>query len=505
MNISFPYTFNFKSILSLIICIVLSSVALHSQSYKTQLALDAGAKINAIVKRGDSGFIMSSYQENKYGGKNSTNIRINYFDKSLKQKWEYIVPHGANQKEDFFVASEATPYIYWMSSRYDKEMLDNGKSRERIISIQRFNSKGEVEQFKTGILESKKEVELIHIYSDKDNLYYFSLKPAEYKKSKMVSPEVMYMYTLPHTSQRFTKTTINPELPLDGEYSLIEAQMGLIGHTDSLIYISQKRIQIQSNKMEITVFAINKAGEMVSSFKIEPGIEGFYSPHRTDFNWENNGEVHFGKDFLYAREEYKANANSMVSIDLDKINNRLIVYGLASKQNDQFAGMSHEIKSIFLQTYSLDGRHLSTTDYDIDNNPANCLILGKRGSAWQKNLNFTILSKDVFKLDFHYTMGDITTYYLGSKRIIEGYRNDNFYRDSKGFWVDCNLWDEMRFELLALPKYSIPSYSQYLKKINNDGGSALNDYSSIGFTNCNILLKYNEEANKTFIDLLCFE
>ncbi len=504
MNIRFPFFLQIKNITLLFFILIISFNKLVSQTKSTILALDEGAKISAVVKRGDSGFILSSYQENKYGSQKSTNIRINYFDKSLKQQWEYIAPNGLYQKEEFFVASETTPFIYWMSSRYDKEMLENGKSRERIISIQRFNSKGEVEQFKTGILESNKEVELIHIYSDKDNLYYFSLKPAEYKKSKMVSPEVMYMYTLPHTSQRFTKTTINLELPMDGEYSLIEAQMGFVGHTDSLNYICQKRIQIQSNKMEITVFAINKDGEQVGSFKIEPGIQGFYSPHRTDFNWENGGEVHIGKEFHYANEGYKAKASSMVSIDLDQINNRLIVYGLASKQNDQIAGMSHEIKHIFLQTYSLDGQQLSRTDYDIDNNPANSLVLGKRGSAWQKTLNFTIVSKDVFKMDFHYYMGDITTYYLSSSKIIDGYRYGNIFKDSKGFWLGCLLWDEMRLELSAIPPFSIPTYSNYIYSINKTEGD-LSGHSSIKFSNCNIVFIYKNEGKETGIDLLLFE
>jgi len=363
---------------------VISSVALHSQSYKTQLVLDKDAKIRAVVKRGDSGFIVSSYQENTYGRQLSTNTRINYYDKSLKKQWEYIVPSGAYQNEEYFVASEATPFIYWMTTYYDKEMLDNGKSRERIISIQRFNSKGEVEQFKASILESRKEVELLHMYSDKDQLYYFTIKPAEYKKFKMVSPEVIYMYTMPHNSQRFTKTTFNLELPLDEEYDFIEAQLGFVGHTDSLIYISQKRIQTLGNKMEITVFAINKAGELVNSFKIEPGIKGYYSPHRTDINWENSGEVHIGNEFLYAHEDYKAKASSMVSIDLDQVNNRFLVYGIASNKNDQTGGQSHEIKSIFLQTYTLDGKQLSNTNYDIDNNPANCFLLSRSGSAWQK-------------------------------------------------------------------------------------------------------------------------
>ena len=504
MNSRFLFLFNFKSIALLFTSFLLSSIVLHSQSYKTKLVLDKDAKIRAVVKRGDSGFIVSSYQENTYGRQLSTNTRINYYDKSLKKQWEYIVPQGAYQNEEYFVASEETPFIYWMTTYYDKEMLDNGKSRERIISIQRFNSKGEVEQFKTGILESRKEVDLLHMYSDKDQLYYFTIKPAEYKKSKMVSHEVMYMYTMPHNSQRFTKTTFNLELPLDEQYSWVEAQLGFVGHTDSLIYISQKRIQVLTNKMEITVFAINMAGELVNSFKIDPGIQGYYSPHRTDFNWENSGEVHIGNEFLYAHEDYKAKASSMVSIHLDEVNNRFLVCGLASKQNDQIAGMSHEIKRIFIQTYSLDGQQLSSTDYDIDNNPANNVVLGKHGSAWQKTMNFTMLSKDVFKLDFHYTMGDFTTYYLSDTKIIDAYRKDNTYKDSKGFWLKCNMWDEMRLELSAIPPFSIPTYANYLYNLNKTEGD-LSGHSSLKFSNCSIVFIYKNEGKETSIDLLLFD
>lgn len=479
-------------------------MVLHSQSFKTKLVLDEGAKISKVVKRGDSGFIVSTYQENTYGRQLSTNTRINYYDKSLKKQWEYIAPKGLYQNEDYFVASEETPFIYWMSTRYDKEMLEDGKSRERIISIQRFNSKGEVEQFNTGILESKKEVTPIHIYSDKDKLYYFSVKPAEYKKSKMVSHEVMYMYTMPHNSQRFTKTTFNLELPLDEQYSWVEAQLGFVGHTDSLIYISQKRIQVLTNKMEITVFAINMAGELVNSFKIDPGIQGYYTPHRTDFNWENSGEVHIGNEFLFAQEEFKTKASSMVSIHLDEVNNRFLVYGLASKHNDQYGVMSREIKRIFIQTYSLDGQQLSTTDYDIDNNPANNVLLGKKGASWQKTMNFTMLSKDVFKLDFHYTMGDFTTYYLSDTKIIDGYRKDNTYKNSKGFWLECNMWDEMRLELSAIPPYSIPTYANYLYNLDKTVAD-LSGHSSIKFSNCNIVFIYKNESKETSIDLLLFD
>ena len=504
MNSRFLSPSHFKSIALLFISFVISSIALHSQSYKTKLVLDEGAKISALVKRGDSGFIVSTYQENTYGRQLSTNTRINYYDKSLKKQWEYIVPQGAYQNEEYFVASEETPFIYWMTTYYDKEMLDNGKSRERIISIQRFNSKGEVEQFKTGIVEAKKEVDLIHTYSDKDNLYYFSVKPAEYKKSKMVSHEAIYMYTMPHTSQRFTKTAINLALPLDDEYSLVESQLEFVGHTESLIYISQKRIQIQTNKMEITVFAIDKDGEVVNSFKIEPAIQGYFSPHRTDYDWQNNGEVHIGNEFIYASESYKAKASSMVSINLDQVNNRFIVYGLASKQNDQSGGMSHEIKTIFIHTFTLKGKQISAVDYDIDNNPANCLILGKRGSAWQKTMNFTMLSKDVFKLDFHYYMGDITTYYLSDTKIIEGFRKGNIFKDSKGFRLGCNLWDEMRMELLSIPPFSIPTYANYMGSLNKTEAD-LSGHSSIKFSNCNIVFIYNNEGKETSIDLLLFD
>ena len=164
----------------------------------------------------------------------------------------------------------------------------------------------------------------------------------------------------------------------------------------------------------------------------------------------------------------------------------------------------NEIKTIFIQTFTLKGKQISAVDYDIDNNPANCLILGKRGSAWQKTMNFTMLSKDVFKLDFHYYMGDITTYYLSDTKIIEGFRKGNIFKDSKGFRLGCNLWDEMRMELLSIPPFSIPTFANYMGSLNKTEAD-LSGHSSIKFSNCNIVFIYNNEGKETSIDLLLFD
>ncbi len=188
---------------------ILISFCSTGQSKSESLSLGKGSLIRNLVKRGDSGFIMSSYQQNNYGTMKSTNTIINYFDNALNKKWEYTADKEEFTYEDFFVANEATEYIYWMSSSFDKDNLDDRRSAARIISIQRFDGNGKVEQFKTRISEINKDVELLHVCADKDNLYYFSVKPAEYKKNKIVSTEALYLYTMPHNSKKFTKTTFD--------------------------------------------------------------------------------------------------------------------------------------------------------------------------------------------------------------------------------------------------------------------------------------------------------
>ena len=115
-----------------------------------------------------------------------------------------------------------------------------------------------------------------------------------------------------------------------------------------------------------------------------------------------------------------------------------------------------------------------------------------------------MLSKDVFKLDFHYTMGDFTTYYLSDTKIIDAYRKDNTYKDSKGFWLKCNMWDEMRLELSAIPPFSIPTYANYLYNLNKTEGD-LSGHSSLKFSNCSIVFIYKNEGKETSIDLLLFD
>ena len=508
--------FKFLSI-SFVILFSINVSNLFGQSKSETYNMGNNTVIRSIVKRGEVGFFISSSSESNDRKNNPTNIKIAYFNSNLTKQWEVIEPAGdlKSRSNRFIVASDVSDYSYWMASVYNNKKGEDVPAPGRVIHISRFDQNGKAERFKTEITESGSEVNLMHVYCDKDKLYYFSVKTNEASGGKMKNPEEIFMYTMGHKEKKFQKKKLELDLKQYG-------QISFLSHTDSGFYLCQKRIAMGGNKMEIDIIKLLNDGTVLETFTIIPKIKNYYLPleFSSDNYWNGDYDQSLGSKITKqtANTTYVAILpNCLVDVVHDQKNKRFCVYGLTSNTNDQQALKGGPATAILLQTYSLKGEKLSANSIALTESEANNMVITKSCAFSLKELNFNIISEDIFKFDISYVMYDAadktSTFYTNKKDILFSKKEQLFEIEKiqlmnqkifmKEFGWDCPMRTKLKYGLNVSEDYVPISYFSYLEPIKHFNSRHLG-YASMPLGNNTLLFKIEDIRGDTQIELMLF-
>ncbi len=444
-----------NQLVALVISLMVTLMA-NAQSKTEILSAGNDNVIQCITNRGDSGFIISTGNA-KFRG----DVKITYYNQHLHKNWEYNVKQGdVIGGGGFFVASESTEYIYWMNST----VKGPAPSAERTISLFRFNEEGFEEKFSTEIEEINENVELLHVFSDKKYLYYFTAKQRDITNEKSKEVEQLFMYTMGHDKTDFRKTNIDLDLKTPG-------QLSVIGHTDSFIYVCQKRIVKITTQIEIEIFKINKNGEVVDNFTIQPKNTQFYVPFDVTSNRDLKGDYNINYETATANfnNTFYASGepNGLLTIELDAKHNQFCIYGMTAKKRYPRNYDLH-ISKIFIATYTLAGEVIKLAEIPIVKSKANLSLL--KTPYYSRHLYFTILSKDTFRFDFDPEVDELaqktTTYFVVMPKIVEAIKTKKPHPIKTGF----SAYNRIKFKMICMLNssklYSLPSFYQYGRSHN---------------------------------------
>jgi hypothetical protein len=476
----------------------------HSQTASKTLELGEDSKINELVRVGDSGFLLYTYQSNKYGVLSPSkiasgyfmpkkNATLTYYGLDLEQHWSFKAPADDEVLgRGGFVTSPETKYIYSIERRFISESGNSSSSTPSATTrfhIYRFNPKGDLEKITPDVKESSKDVKFLSLSSDINNLYYLSVRPTEKKGNKMVKPMKVNLYVMSHSGKQFLKKPVEVEFTRDG-------QIGFLGTSNGLIYFYQKRMDLEKNDMEIEVYCISEKGEKISSFLIVPKIRDFYAPLLHFDNSDGSVSEKESLDMLSARP----NLNALGNLSIDFRYGKIYYYGLTNQKDAYFSSLGNKISDVFFQTYSLEGEKLSSFQENIETKLEGGGIFDKKVQHFARNMFFDVIDSNHFRLQLCSSIKDANILFLNSKKVTAHYLVEDPYA---GFGEFNSTRSDLKLNVFANDKDAEKPYLNYLKGIT-DLRSKDVMYSALNFDRRIILVKYVTSRDNVTLTLMSF-
>lgn len=466
---------------------------LYSQDLNLEIDLGKKGDFSGLVKQGDSGLIIYSYAPNNKLTNDEEKSVIYKLNNKLEIEWENSIDQKLN---DIYLANQNTPFVYHIFI----EDLYYNKKEIKNFSITRFDRNGKKTTINTSINIGLKEVNFIYGFLDNESLNIIATTPIELdNKDKIIKKEKMYVFKMKHTEKKFEKNELNIS-------SNEEGQLNIIGYNKDNIIVSNT-IRNKTGKLGVEVFVLDKKFNEINKFEIKQNTKKFYSPIDADIQWDNNGDfispLKFDVSSSNGASGVQVYPNALIMLSYNEKENRILLFGMTSSKNEQTDLMCNPIQTIVIESFDLFGNNTLKTEIDISKQENKNAVLSKIFQGNMKEILFSNLGNNVFRVDAHHYLGETTSLILKGNKVVDSKMYDNLFKNFKDQDFRCSLSDDLKLFLLTFNEYGLKSYINEIENVENFNSSEAY-YMAIELNNKVVLLKCNNNKKTSILQIVLF-